>query len=77
LVVIVLLTAGYEGVRQLTRRYEAAHEKRLNAFNTPAVGGKLYILSMVLTMRYIQWVCWERSGPYVSGRWLNLIPLTP
>ncbi|KAB8077543.1 Ctr copper transporter family-domain-containing protein [Aspergillus leporis] len=38
LVVIVLLTAGYEGVRQLTRRYEAAHEKRLNAFNTPAVG---------------------------------------
>ncbi|KAE8415787.1 Ctr copper transporter family-domain-containing protein [Aspergillus pseudocaelatus] len=39
LVVIVLLTAGYEGIRQLTRRYEAAHAQRLNAFNTPAVGG--------------------------------------
>ncbi|GAB1198926.1 hypothetical protein APSETT444_008256 [Aspergillus pseudonomiae] len=40
LVVIVLLTAGYEGIRQLTRRYEAAHAQRLNAFNTPAVGGE-------------------------------------
>ncbi|QRD88492.1 copper transporter family protein [Aspergillus flavus] len=40
LVVIVLLTAGYEGIRQLTRRYEAAHAQRLNAFNTPALGGR-------------------------------------
>jgi hypothetical protein len=39
LVVIVLLTAGYEGVRQVTRRYEAAHAQRLNAF-TAAVTGK-------------------------------------
>ncbi|KAF7594496.1 hypothetical protein BBP40_009129 [Aspergillus hancockii] len=38
LVVIVLLTAGYEGVRQLTRRYEAAQEKRLSAFATPTIG---------------------------------------
>ncbi|PLN82293.1 copper transporter family protein [Aspergillus taichungensis] len=32
LVVIVLLTAGYEGVRKLTRRYEAMHGRRLSAF---------------------------------------------
>ncbi|KAB8229231.1 low-affinity Cu transporter [Aspergillus alliaceus] len=38
LVVIVLLTAGYEGVRQLTRRYETAQAQRLNAFNTPSLG---------------------------------------
>ncbi|KAB8220532.1 Ctr copper transporter family-domain-containing protein [Aspergillus novoparasiticus] len=39
LVVIVLLTAGYEGIRQLTRRYEAAHAQRMNAFNTSVLGG--------------------------------------
>ncbi|KAL4897660.1 Ctr copper transporter [Aspergillus ambiguus] len=38
LVVIVLLAAGYEGVRQLTRRYEAAHARRLSAY-TGAVTG--------------------------------------
>ncbi|KAE8352116.1 Ctr copper transporter family protein [Aspergillus coremiiformis] len=38
LVVIVLLTAGYEGVRHFTRRYEVSHAQRLNAFSTPAVG---------------------------------------
>ncbi|KAJ5769375.1 hypothetical protein N7520_003934 [Penicillium odoratum] len=32
LILIVLLTAGYEGVRQITRKYEAAHARRLNAF---------------------------------------------
>lgn len=41
LVLIVLLTAGYEGVRQITRRYEAAHARRLSAFiNTSATGGR-------------------------------------
>ncbi|KAE8309114.1 hypothetical protein BDV41DRAFT_567621 [Aspergillus transmontanensis] len=40
LVVIVLLTAGYEGIRQLTRRYEAAHAQRMNAFNTSVLGGE-------------------------------------
>ncbi|RAL12312.1 low-affinity Cu transporter [Aspergillus homomorphus CBS 101889] len=39
LLLIVLLTAGYEGVRQLTRRFEVAHAKRLSAYTTPAVGG--------------------------------------
>ncbi|KAF9892871.1 hypothetical protein FE257_000460 [Aspergillus nanangensis] len=34
LVVIVLLTAGYEGVRELTRRYAAAHVQRLSAFTS-------------------------------------------
>ncbi|KAK5790236.1 hypothetical protein VI817_007523 [Penicillium citrinum] len=32
LILIVLLTAGYEGVRHITRKYEAAHNQRLNAF---------------------------------------------
>ncbi|KAJ5886883.1 uncharacterized protein N7473_009557 [Penicillium subrubescens] len=41
LVLIVLLTAGYEGVRQITRKYEAAHNQRLNAFaiSTSTNGG--------------------------------------
>ncbi|XHG09517.1 hypothetical protein AWENTII_012572 [Aspergillus wentii] len=39
LVVIVLLTAGYEGIRELTRRYEAAHIRRLSAF-TATTGGR-------------------------------------
>ncbi|PYH69014.1 low-affinity Cu transporter [Aspergillus vadensis CBS 113365] len=39
LIVIVLLTAGYEGIRQLTRRFEAAHARRLSAYSTVAVGG--------------------------------------
>jgi copper transporter 1 len=40
-VLIVLLTAGYEGVRQITRKYEAAHNQRLNAFaiSTATTGG--------------------------------------
>lgn len=41
LVLIVILTAGYEAVRQITRRYEAAHNQRLNAFTTTSTtGGK-------------------------------------
>ncbi|PYH90892.1 Ctr copper transporter [Aspergillus ellipticus CBS 707.79] len=39
LIVIVLLTAGYEGIRQVTRRVEAAHAKRLSAYTTVATGG--------------------------------------
>ncbi|PYH47954.1 low-affinity Cu transporter [Aspergillus saccharolyticus JOP 1030-1] len=39
ILLIVLLTAGYEGVRQLTRRFEVAHAKRLSAYTTAAVGG--------------------------------------
>lgn len=35
LVAIVLLTAGYEGVREITRRYEASHAQRLKAFSGP------------------------------------------
>ncbi|KAE8386562.1 Ctr copper transporter [Aspergillus alliaceus] len=47
LVVIVLLTAGYEGVRQLTRRYETAQAQRLNAFNTPSLGVSRAWLSQI------------------------------
>lgn len=46
LVLIVLLTAGYEGVRQITRKYEAAHNQRLNAFAaTSTTGGGTLNLS--------------------------------
>ncbi|KAL5339221.1 Ctr copper transporter [Aspergillus crustosus] len=38
LVVIVLLAAGYEGIRQVTRQYEIAHAKRLSAFSAAVVG---------------------------------------
>ncbi|KAG2413824.1 hypothetical protein HFD88_003013 [Aspergillus terreus] len=41
LVVIVLLTAGYEGVRQVTRRYEAAHAQRLNAFTAAVTDNEI------------------------------------
>ncbi|KAJ6114555.1 hypothetical protein N7486_000333 [Penicillium sp. IBT 16267x] len=39
LVLIVLLTAGYEGVRQITRKYEIAHAQRLNAFTAVSSTG--------------------------------------
>ncbi|OOQ81698.1 Ctr copper transporter family protein [Penicillium brasilianum] len=39
LVLIVLLTAGYEGVRQITRKYEASHNQRLNAFAVTSTTG--------------------------------------
>lgn len=47
LVLIVLLTAGYEGVRQITRKYEAAYNQRLNAFSatTTTGGGTLFFVS--------------------------------
>ncbi|KAL5001197.1 Ctr copper transporter family-domain-containing protein [Aspergillus recurvatus] len=38
LVVIVLLAAGYEGIRQVTRKYEVAHARRLSAFSAAVVG---------------------------------------
>lgn len=45
LLVIVLLAAGYEGVRQITRKYEAAHAQRLSAFAvTTATIGKCFSL---------------------------------
>jgi copper transporter 1 len=44
LVAIVLLTAGYEGIRSLTRKYEEAHAKRLSTFvsSVANTGGKSY-----------------------------------
>ena len=36
LVAIILLAAGYEGVRDLTRRYEQSHNAKLNAFGNTA-----------------------------------------
>jgi hypothetical protein len=55
----VLLTAGYEGVRQATRRYEAAHALRLNAFSTTtATVGKYSVFSELLACIYGGMVCW-------------------
>src|ERR1700760_3215460 len=34
LVAIVLLCAGYEGVREISRRYEARHSAQMSAFST-------------------------------------------
>jgi copper transporter 1 len=44
LVAIVILTAGYEGIRSMTRKYETAHAQRLSAFVGSAAntGGKCY-----------------------------------
>ncbi|KAJ5210455.1 Ctr copper transporter [Penicillium cf. griseofulvum] len=36
LVAIAILTAGYEGIRSATRKYEAAHAQRLSAFLGPS-----------------------------------------
>jgi len=40
LVAIVILTAGYEGVREVTRRYEAAHAQRLRAYSEPVINSR-------------------------------------
>ena len=32
LLAVALLTAGYEGVRQISRRYEQSHDTRMSAF---------------------------------------------
>ncbi|KAJ6178524.1 hypothetical protein N7519_008985 [Penicillium mononematosum] len=39
LIAIVILTAGYEGVRSATRKYESAHAQRLSVLNTSATTG--------------------------------------
>ncbi|KAF3023908.1 hypothetical protein E8E15_007183 [Penicillium rubens] len=39
LIAIVILTAGYEGVRSATRKYEAAHAQRLSVLSTSATTG--------------------------------------
>ncbi|KAL1991598.1 hypothetical protein VTN49DRAFT_4906 [Thermomyces lanuginosus] len=40
LLLIVLLTAGYEGLRAFTRRYEALHQQRLKAYTSPVHVGR-------------------------------------
>ncbi|KAF4768830.1 hypothetical protein HAV15_008596 [Penicillium sp. str.  len=42
LIAIVILAAGYEGVRSATRKYEVAHAQRLSAFlgTTATTGGR-------------------------------------
>lgn len=43
LVVIVLLTAGYEGMRQVTRRYEAGHVQKLGGYGVSVSTGKFLL----------------------------------
>lgn len=53
LLAIVLLTAGYEGVRQITRRYEVARAQRLGAFSTTvATGGTQFAFSFTPISSY-------------------------
>ncbi|RHZ71516.1 hypothetical protein CDV55_107855 [Aspergillus turcosus] len=68
LFVIVLLTAGYEGVRQATRRYEAAHAQRLNAFSTTTatVGNEFADESATANVPSSQTP--NESSPLVVGR---------
>ncbi|RHZ65318.1 low-affinity Cu transporter [Aspergillus thermomutatus] len=67
LLVIVLLTAGYEGVRQLTRRYEAAHAQHLNTFSTTtATIGKYFVLFWAI-QRISTVACWNRALIDESG----------
>lgn len=40
LIAIIILTAGYEGVREVTRRYEAAHAQRLKAYSAPVINSR-------------------------------------
>lgn len=49
LLVIVLLTAGYEGVRQVTRRYEAGHVQRVGGFIGSTTGESIafYLYGLV------------------------------
>lgn len=44
LILIVLLTAGYEWIRQVTRKYDAAHTQRLDGFvaSSATLGGRFY-----------------------------------
>ncbi|KAL4737811.1 Ctr copper transporter family-domain-containing protein [Aspergillus similis] len=73
LVVIVLLAAGYEGIRQVTRKYEVAHARRLSAFSAAVVGSKSLSLFPCIHiwcyMFYIRVMCICRwvwtSGPSV------------
>ena len=43
LIAIVIITAGYEGVRRVTRRYELVQAQRLGAYTAaPVTVGKFY-----------------------------------
>ncbi|OQD77007.1 hypothetical protein PENDEC_c003G06363 [Penicillium decumbens] len=71
LILIVLLTAGYEGVRSVTRKYEAAHNQRLNSFPvSSATGGEDGILDQSIanvSEEGFRPVSSERS-PLLAGR---------
>ncbi|CDM32234.1 hypothetical protein DTO013E5_3559 [Penicillium roqueforti] len=49
LIAIVILAAGYEGIRSATRKYEAAHAQRLSAFlGTSATTGDAEIADPII-----------------------------
>ncbi|KAH1544768.1 hypothetical protein KXX57_005279 [Aspergillus fumigatus] len=68
LIVIVLLTAGYEGVRQATRKYEAAQAQRLNVFSTTTatIGNEFADESATTNVPSSQTP--NESSPLVAGR---------
>lgn len=54
LLAIVVLAAGYEGVRRVTRRYELSHAQRLKAYSTaPVTASMCYFLYWVLFHSFI------------------------
>ncbi|CAI7574717.1 unnamed protein product [Penicillium glandicola] len=48
LIAIVILTAGYEGIRSVTRKYEAAHAQRLSAFGSTSATGDAEIADPII-----------------------------
>lgn len=67
LILIVLLTAGYEGVRNITRKYEAAHNQRLSAFAAvSSTGGRSEFHTVA---SYTRWLVCIRPW-----RWCGKVP---
>jgi solute carrier family 31 (copper transporter), member 1 len=52
LAAIALLTAGYEGVRWISRQYEQNHAARMSAFSSGASSGSPFVLSEIQFRTY-------------------------
>lgn len=72
LVVIVLLAAGYEGIRQVTRQYEVAHTRRLGAFSSAVTGSKHpFFIILFRAVFYIIHLVMSVVGLWPSLCWLT------
>lgn len=67
LLAIVFLTAGYEAVRQITRRYEVGRAQRLQAFSaTVSTGGKHLFSSISHSTRNMLYAFWIIGMAFAS-----------